>query len=81
MLDISEIALADVVNNCIKNENHELANLACSVHDIFTAQCGICYGPVSVTSRCSTKMVQWIELIFDMDASFPILHCVISESG
>ena len=37
-------------------------------------QRGICYDPVSgcvsVTSRCSTKMAQLIELIFCMDASF-----------
>ena len=32
---------------------------------------------LSVTSRCSTKMAQWIELIFDMDASFHLSYTVL----
>ena len=31
----------------------------------------------SVTSQCSTKMAQWIELIFDMEASFHLSYTVL----
>ena len=32
---------------------------------------------VSVTSRSSTKMAQWIELIFGMEASFHLSYTVL----
>ena len=63
---------------------------ASSVHQFVTARryasaVSLCYGHVSVcltvTSRCSTKTAQWIELIFGTETTFDPSYAVLLQGN